>query len=189
MTVTRRKSVRAAQEMLSTMYTLAPDMARVSSHASTVDHDPADPFRATVFIGAGDADLVPFAAERALGGQAGMPTPTDFLCAALAASLDSSMRMAANRWDVIIETLNVEVRGWGDVHGAVRLSGDVPMGLEGLECTVRLKTAEGTDPERVRRMLIEAEQCCIVLATLRRSVPVYSRVEWTASNRATLTTS
>jgi len=178
--MTSQKSVRIAQETLRTLYALAPDTARASSHASTVDRDPSDPFRATAFIGAGDADVVQFAAERAVGGPNGLPAPTDFLCAALAASQDSSIRMAANRWGVPLEALSVEVRGWADVRGAMGVNRDAPVGLQTMQCTVRLAVVPGTDPERVRRMLLEAEQSCIVLATLRRAVRIYTHIERTA---------
>jgi uncharacterized OsmC-like protein len=170
-------NVRVAQETLRTVYKLAPDAARAMSYASTVDRDPTDAFRATLFVGAGDADVVPFAAEHALGGPNGMPAASDFLCGALAASQDSNIRMAANRWGVPLDGLNVEVRGWFDVRGAMSLNTSVPVGFQGMQCTVRLAVAPGTDDERVARMLIEAEQSCIVLATLRRALPVYMRLE------------
>jgi uncharacterized OsmC-like protein len=184
--MTQQKSVRAAQATLCSMYRSAPDAARVSSHASTVDRDPTDPFRATVFIGADDADVVPFGAERALGGPDGMPGPIDFVCAGLAASQDSNVRLAANRWGVALEALNIRVRGWVDVRGAIGVSRDVPVGLQSMECTVQLAVAEGTDPERVRGMLLEAEQSCAVLATLRRATPVYIRVERTTAGPVAL---
>ena len=46
-----------------------------------------------------------------------------------------------------------------------------------MECTIRLQAAPGTDPEAVRRMLIEAEGRSIVLATLRGALPVHIRIE------------
>lgn len=184
--MTKANSVRVAQDTLRTVYKLAPEAARAASHASTVDRDPSDPFRATLFIGAGDADVVPFAAERALGGPNGMPAASDFLCAALAASQDSNIRMAANRWGVPLEGLSVEVRGWVDVRGAMGLNANVPVSFQGMQCTVRLAVAPGTDAERVRRMLIEAEQSCIVLATLRRAMPIHTRVERAADESLAL---
>src|SRR3990172_12938944 len=174
-------SVPVAQATLRSVYKLAPQAARIANHATTVDRDPADPFRATVFIGSGDADVVPFAAERAVGGPNGAPSPGDLFCAALAASQDSSLRMAANTHGVRIEALSVDVRGWVDLRGALGINLDVPVGYQTLQCTIRMQVAADADPERVRQMLIEAERSCIVLATLRRAVPVYIRVEQPAA--------
>jgi hypothetical protein len=58
---------------------------------------------------------------------------------------------------------------------------DAPVGFQSMECTIRLQAAPGADPEAVRRMLIEAEDRSIVLATLRRTLPVHVRIELPAS--------
>jgi uncharacterized OsmC-like protein len=179
-------SVPAAQATLRSVYQLAPQAARVANHATTVDRDPGDPFRATVFVGSGDADVIPFSVDRALGGPNGTPSPGDLFCAALAASQDSSIRMAANVLGVRIEALSVDVRGWVDLRGAMGINPDVPVGYQTMQCTIRIQVAEGTDPERVRRMLIDAERSCIVLHTLRRSLPVHTLVEQPAAVPAAL---
>jgi hypothetical protein len=72
------------------------------------------------------------------------------------------------------------VNGWTDARGALGTDGDAPVGMATLLSTVRLEVAPGTDAERVQRMLIEAERTCIVLATLRRAVPVYIRIQHNA---------
>jgi uncharacterized OsmC-like protein len=174
-------SVPVAQATLRSVYKLAPQAARIANHATTVDRDPGDPFRATVFVGSGDADVIPFAAERAVGGPNGAPSPGDLLCAALAASQDSSIRMAANALGIRIEALSVDVRGWVDLRGALGINADVPVGYQTVQCTIRMQVAAGTAAERVREMLIEAERSCIVLATLRRAVPVHIHVEQPAA--------
>ena len=179
-------SVPVAQATLRSVYKLAPQSARIANHATTVDRDPADPFRATVFVGSGDADVIPFAAEKAVGGPNGAPSPGDLFCAALAASHDSSLRMAASTLGVRIEALSVDVRGWVDLRGAMGINPDVPVGYQTLQCTIRIQVAAGTEPERVRQMLIEAERSCVVLATLRRAVPVYILIEQPAAAPAAL---
>lgn len=173
----QQPSVAAARATLQSVYKLAPQRARIASHATTVDRDPADPFRATVFVGSGDAEVIQFAAERAMGGPNGAPSPGDLLCAALAASHDSAIRMAASSFGVRIVALSVDVRAWIDVRGAMGIEGDVPVGYQTLESTTRIQIADGTDPQRVREMLLEAERSCVVLATLRRALPIHLRVE------------
>jgi uncharacterized OsmC-like protein len=179
-------SVPVAQATLRSVYKLAPQAARIANHATTVDRDPADPFRATVFVGSGDADVIPFAAERAIGGPNGAPSPGDLFCAALAASQDSSLRMAASALGIRVEALSVDVRGWVDLRGAMGIDADVPVGYQTLQCTIRMQLAADAAPERVREMLIEAERSCIVLATLRRAVPVHFVVEQPAAAAAAL---
>jgi uncharacterized OsmC-like protein len=165
---------------LATLYRIAPETARVRHAASTVDRDPGDPYRATAFIGPDEADLLPFAAEQELGGPRGAVSPSDMLCAALAASQDSAIRLAAARHGLRIAALGVEVSGWTDARGALGESGDVPVGLQTLLTTIRLEVPAGTDAERVQRVLTDAERSCIVLATLRRAAPVYIRIQHNA---------
>jgi uncharacterized OsmC-like protein len=181
MMTTRHTDVRTAQAALRSVYALAPQAARVASHATTVDRDPSDPFRATVFVGSGDADVVPVAAERAIGGPNGAPSAGDLFCAALAASQDSAIRIAANTAGIRLAALSVDVRAWVDVRGTLGIDRDVPVGFQTMECTVRIQAAPGTDAEAVRRMLIEAESRSIVLATLRHILPVHVRIEQPAS--------
>ena len=183
--ITRHTDVQTAQATLRSVYALAPQAARVASHATTVDRDPSDPFRATVFVGSGDADVVPVAAERAVGGPNGAPSAGDLFCAALAASQDSAIRIAANVAGIRLVALSVDVRGWVDVRGTMGID-HAPVGFQSMECTIRLQAAPGADPEAVRRMLVEAEGRSIVLATLRRTLPIHIRIEQPASAPAAL---
>ena len=184
--ITRTTDVRTAQATLRSIYSLAPQAARVASHATTVDRDPSDAFRATVFVGSGDADVVPIAAERAVGGPNGAPSAGDLFCAALAASQDSAIRIAASLAGIRLAALSVDVRGWVDVRGTMGIDRDAPVGFQTMECTIRVQPAPGVDPEAVRRMLIEAEGRSVVLATLRHTLPVHIRVELPAFAPAAL---
>jgi uncharacterized OsmC-like protein len=173
----RRTEAAAVEDTLRSLYRIAPEMARSRHAASTVDRNPADPHRATVLIGAEEADLLPFAAEHALGGPRGGASPADMLCAALAASQDSAIRLAAARHGVRIASLAVEVTGWTDVRGVLGAEDDVPVGLQSLHSTVRLEAAPGTGEQALRQVLADADRACIVLATLRRALPVYVRIQ------------
>jgi uncharacterized OsmC-like protein len=184
--ITRHTDVQTAQATLRSVYALAPQAARVASHATTVDRDPSDPFRATVFVGSGDADVVPVAAERAVGGPNGAPSAGDLFCAALAASQDSAIRIAAGLAGIRLVALSVDVRGWVDVRGTMGIDHDAPVGFQSMECTIRLQAAPGADLEAVRRMLVEAEGRSIVLATLRGTLPIHIRIELPASAPAAL---
>jgi hypothetical protein len=91
----------AAQDTLRNLYRIAPEMARVRHAAHTVDRDPADPHRATAWVGADEADLLPFVAEHELGGRAAAPRPPTCRCAARGPQ-DSAIRLAAARHGVRI---------------------------------------------------------------------------------------
>ena len=44
---------------------------------------------------------------------------------------------------------------------------------------IDLEPVEGTDPDKVDRLLMAAEYCCVVLQTLRNGVPI----EWKRQER------
>lgn len=48
----------------------------------------------------------------------------------------------------------------------------VPAGFQGIEINVRLDVTESVDPAQIKMLTTTAEQCCVVLQTLRSSVPV-----------------
>ncbi|MFO1364200.1 MAG: OsmC family protein [Burkholderiales bacterium] len=175
--IARRTEAAAVEDTLRSLYRIAPEMARSRHAAATVDRNPADPHRATVLVGAEEADLLPFAAEHALGGPRGGATPADLLCAALAASQDSALRLAAARHGVRIASLGVEVTSAVDVRGALGAEDDVPVGFQALHSTVRIETAPDTSAQALRQVLADADRACIVLATLRRALPVYVRIQ------------
>jgi uncharacterized OsmC-like protein len=150
---------------------------RVQNGATTIDRNPADPFRAAVFVGADDAEVMRVSVERELGGPADAPSSGDLLCAAFAASLDASIRIAASAAGVALKGLCVDVRGWSDVRGVLGSDRDVPVGFQTLACSVRIEPAAPVEPVLLRRVLVEAERASTVLATLRRAVPCHIRIE------------
>ncbi|MCU0804827.1 MAG: OsmC family protein [Burkholderiales bacterium] len=150
---------------------------RIQNGATTIDRDPADPFRAAVFVGADDVEILRVSVERELGGPADAPSGGDLLCAALAASLDASIRAAARAAGIPLAGLCVDVRGWSDVRGVLGIDRDVPVGFQTIACAVRIEPAGAVDAGELRRMLAAAESACTVLATLRRAVPCHIRIE------------
>ena len=172
-----QQNVLGARGKLQFLYSASPGSARIANGATTIDGGSADPFRAAVFVGGGKAEIVPVAVDRALGGHGDAPSSGDLLCAALATSIDSSIRMAANAADIPIKALSVDVRGWVDMRGALAVD-DVPVGFQTMVCTVRIEPASAVDPAHMRQMLVAAERASIVLATLRRAVSCHIRIEY-----------
>jgi len=162
------------QEPLQDRYNTAPEEARITDRAIAESGD-ADPFHGRVAPGDGLATKLDFGIHRAIGGDHDLPNPGDILCAALAACLDSTLRMIAARMGVMLKSLKVTVNAHADVRGCLMVDRTVPVGFQSIDVNVHLAPAKGTDPARVRMLTSKAEQCCVVLQSLRGDVPVSTR--------------
>lgn len=60
----------------------------------------------------------------------------------------------------------------------------VPAGFQSIEVDVRLEAAEGVEPAQVKLLKSTAEQCCVVLQTLRGGVLVTTTFCEAAENAA-----
>ena len=98
----------------------------------------------------------------------------DLLMGALAACQEVTLRMVAAAMAIELEALEVEVSGRADLRGTLAMSRDVPVGITEIKCTTRVKVKQGTNPERARRLLENAERYCVVLNTMRDGVAVKS---------------
>lgn len=178
-----RTLVTQRQQPLQSRYGKASDEARITDQA--VAHSAgADPFHGSVTVGEGRAAPLDFGIHRAIGGDHDLPNPGDILCGALAACLDSTLRMIAARMGLTLDTLEVSVNAHADVRGCLMVDRTVPAGFQGIDVDVRLIPAGGTDPAQVRMLTSAAEQCCVVLQTLRGDVPVTTNFSETAGSAA-----
>jgi uncharacterized OsmC-like protein len=73
-----------------------------------------------------------------------------------------------------LETLEVEAIGTLDLRGTLGVARDVPVGFGSIRCETRATVKDDGRPERVQRLLENAERYCVVLNTLRSGVPVES---------------
>jgi uncharacterized OsmC-like protein len=153
-------------------YAEHPEQALIHKHVRTEQRGDTDPFHGTVVPGDEYGVSWRFGIDRAVGGFHDGPNPGEILCAALAACLDSTVRMVADLMGVAIERLEVEVHGHVDVRGALVIDAAVPVGFQSLECKVHLQPAAGTRPELVKKVTEASERLCINLATLRGGVRV-----------------
>lgn len=95
--------VRAHQDPLRQRYETTPEAARVTDRAKTTGTDLSDPWRGAVQPGSEDHGVAwAFGVHRGIGGPHDAPVPGDLLCAALAACLDSAVRLIANRLGVTL---------------------------------------------------------------------------------------
>lgn len=107
-----------------------------------------------------------------VGGFDDLPNPGHLLCAALAACMDSTVRMIADRLGVRIERLEVEVNGDADVRGCLAISRSVRPGFRQMQCRLALELEPGVDSQAGAMLVRQAEKLCVTLDTLRNGTPI-----------------
>ena len=107
-----------------------------------------------------------------VGGFDDLPNPGHLLCAALAACMDSTVRMIADRLGVPIERLEVEVNGDADVRGCLAMSRSVRPGFRQMQCRLALELDPSVDPQAGAMLVQQAEKLCVTLDTLRNGTPI-----------------
>ena len=93
-------------------------------------------------------------------------------CAALAACMDSTVRMIADRLGVRIERLEVEVNGDADVRGCLAMSRSVRPGFRQMQCRLALELDPSADPQVAAMLVQQAEKLCVTLDTIRNGTPI-----------------
>jgi uncharacterized OsmC-like protein len=165
--------VTSRQEPLRRRYREKPEQAQITDHARAANID-RDPFHGAAVAGDGEISL-DFGIHRAIGGDHDLPNPGDMLCAALAACLDSTLRMIASRMGIALKVLAVDVRAFADVRGCLMVDRQVPVGFQRIDVDVLIETEVDTDPAQVSRLTSVAERCCVVLQTLRGDIAVETK--------------
>ena len=173
MTDKSAKDVAARQDPLRERYKHAAEDAVIVDRARTVFDATQDPWHGTVVPGSKDYGVEwAFGIHEAVGGDHDAPNPGDMLCAALAACLDSTIRIIAERLGVPLEHLEIDVAATVDVRGTLMVEREVPVGFSGIRCNVDLKAAEGTDPGVVQKLIGASERCCVNFQTLCSNVNI-----------------
>ncbi|MYM63419.1 OsmC family protein [Pseudomaricurvus sp. HS19] len=142
--------------------------AMVVDYASTSSErvPAASPLYAEVRLTRHLPHSVPVGVHTAVGGECDFPTPGDLLCGALAACLDSTLRIIANKLGLVLRSLAVQVEGRVDVRGTLRVDKETPVAFQGFDVCVDIDAGDG-DGKLVELLINAAEQSCIVLQTLR----------------------
>jgi len=169
--------VQQRQAPLRERYRRVPAEAWINDGARTIDACGGDPFHGNVVpANGGDAPLR-FGIHRAIGGLHDYPNPGDLLSAALAACFDSTLRMVAEHLGIRLESLDVAVAADCDVRGCLQVDPAVPVGFQRMRCRVRLQPGNAVDENKMRMLVAVAENCCVVLQTLRNGVTVEAEIE------------
>ena len=176
--------VKQRQDPLRARYRSVAADAQITDSARTVADVAADPFHGTVVPGDGHGNRWRFGIHRAVGGYHDLPNPGDVLCAALASCLDSTIRIIADRLEVQLQSVEVAVDAEIDVRGTLLVDRSVPVGFQRMECRVHLQPADDADPAKVQMLLAATEHSCVVLQTLRKGVPIETRLDGPLSHAA-----
>jgi uncharacterized OsmC-like protein len=166
--------LRDVQAPIKRRYEERPEEAQITMTVRSAPSDLSDPLHCAIAPDAVTGLTWRSGAHPGVGGAGDVPCSGDLLMGALAACQEVTLRMVAAAMNVELETLEVEVSGQADLRGTLAMSREVPVGVTGIRCTTRVKVREGTNPERARRLLENAERYCVVLNTLRSGVPVES---------------
>ena len=161
---------REIEAALRARYDRAPESAWVTHLAWTEASNVKDAHRGAVRVGLEGRELS-LSLERAVGGPHDDMRPRDLFCAAIAACLDSSIRLVAARQGVPLERLVVIVTGDVDARGVLG-DPDVPVGFQSMRVEVQLRLGAGARPGSAGRLLATAEQHCVLLQTLGAVVPI-----------------
>jgi uncharacterized OsmC-like protein len=161
------------QDPLRERYRVAPTEAWINDGARTLANGAEDPFHCTVAAGQGCDSPWQVGIHRAVGGYHDRPNPGDILCAALASCLHSTLRIIADRLEIPIAGLEVNVRAEVDARGTLLVDRNVPVGFQKMNVEVRLEAPVSVPPEKVKMLLAAAEYSCVVLQTLRSGVSVH----------------
>lgn len=175
--MTKKIDVRKHQNPLIKLYKQSPEKAFVTDHAKTISSGIDDPFHGEVKPGKEDHNIVwKFGVHQGVGGPHDFPVPGDILSAALATCLDSTIRLIANRLDLDLKVLEVEVSANVDLRGTLAVDREVPVGFQSMKCNITIEGKDGTDPQQIKKLIKAAEYSCVVLQTLQSGVPVETSI-------------
>ncbi len=155
------------QNPLIAMYRQEAQEALIIDQAHTIYQPDLGPFHGMICFGRPEiAATLKFGIHSAVGGFHDMPNPGDLLCGALAACLDSTIRIIADRLGIELDHLLVKVRGEVDVRGTLLVDKSVPVGFQSMHCQVTIKPADHVGESSTRRLLAAAEHSCVNLQSL-----------------------
>lgn len=171
--------MRARHEPLMALYRVEPAAARVVDGARTAAGSASrhDPVHGELVVGTSQPIRVPMSIHSAVGGDHDGPNPGDYLAAALAGCFDSTMRIIANRLDIVLEDLQVSVGAEVDVRGTLMIDPEVPVGFHRMTVNVRAVPAPGTSDRMMGILLDATRRSCITLQTLSNGVAIETSLD------------
>ena len=164
----------------------APEEALVTDTAASVAKAGDSPMWGSVRVGTPAFGVtVPVGVHRAVGGRHDLPVPGDVLCAALVACVDTTIRIISNNLEIPLQSLDVDVQADCDVRGTLLVDPSVRVGFNTMRVGVKALPGPGVSPKQVEKLVQLAEQCCIVLQTLKNGVDVAFQLDVRETAEAT----
>lgn len=163
--------MRSRQRPLMRLYRQEPQAARIHDGACTVGgaFERNDPIHGELKIGTSNPLTAPVCIHSAVGGDHDGPNPGDYLTAALVGCFDTTLRIIADRFGVLLDVLSVSGRAEIDVRGALGVDEDVHVGFQRILLCVEI-ASEGTPDAHLEMLVAATEQSCVVLQTLKGGV-------------------
>ncbi len=167
--LSRGMKMKSRHGPLNEKYKESPETATIVDGAKTTCRRVAtdDPIHTEISFGPQHPISLPVGIHQAVGGDSDFPNPGDVLCGAIAACLDSTLRIMSNRVGLKIKTLEVKVKGRVDVRGTLRVQKNVPVGFQQFDVDVTLKPKGFVPKKMLDKLIRAAEESCVVLQTLR----------------------
>ena len=167
-------SMKARQLPLTEKYTDDPAAAVIvdSGLTSSADVDAAHPLQTSVWFCDENPVRIPVGVHEKVGGDGDNPTPGDILCGAMAACLDSTIRIVCNRVGVRLKQLEVRVSGTVDARGTLRIRRSVPVAFQRFDVGVTIKPSGIIPGRMIDKILEAAEYSCIVIQTVKAGAEV-----------------
>ena len=180
----RNSLVARRQEPLGPLYREDPSKALSNKEVRTLYTGSTDAVHGRV-VPTGFPEVAwDYGIDDKVGGFDDLPNPGHLLCAALAACMDSTVRMIADRLGVRIERLEVEVNGDADVRGCLAMSRTVRPGFRQMQCRLALELDPSVDPQVGAMLVRQTEKLCVTLDTLRNGTPITVDFEVAKPTRA-----
>lgn len=172
MAATQESFIVKRQESLQRHYVEMPGDAWITDHAHALVGNSNTPVHGEVELANSEGVRQQYGIHRAVGGDHDAPNPGDFLSAALAACLHSTLRMVAERLQVVILDSEVTCTANVDVRGTLMVDTTVSVGFQRMHCDVRLKVPAGANERSLKTLMLVAENCCVVFQTLKAGTKV-----------------
>ena len=168
----QQSSVAERQTPLRMTYTKDGGEAISVKRVRTVETPTTDAWHGTVTADGFPDVAWEYGIDTKVGGYDDLPNPGHVLCAALAACMESTVRMVADHLRVGISRLEVEVVGDADVRGCLAMDSSIRSGFRQLRCEIRLEPSGEVDERLLQVVLDQAERLCVTLDTIRNGVAI-----------------
>ncbi|MDQ6918588.1 MAG: OsmC family protein [Candidatus Dormibacteraeota bacterium] len=165
-------NLREIQAPIKARYLERPEEAVIECIARSAGSDLADPLHCEITLDSAPGLVLRSGAHTGVGGAGDVPCSGDLLVAALLACQETTIRMVAAAMGIELEEIKVTATAIADLRGTLAMSREVPVGMTGIDCQVRVRVRDDGRGERAQRLLENAEKYCIVLNTLRNGVDV-----------------